>query len=312
MRYALLTTAAFAAGLLFVADHRGGSQPPAAGGTRTTTGDDQTIRRTLADYAEAISKGNLAAVAALWALDAQYTDESGTVTKGRNAVAALFRQFFSNHKGAKMTLKVTSVRVPKSDVALVDGTSTVTMPDGQIHEGHFASVWVKADGKWQVHSARDLPGHTGEAAAGAALKQLQWMVGDWEAEKGGVSVMVRWTLNRAFLLQEYKAKDNDGELLVTQLVGHDPLTDRIKSWTFDSRGGYGEGLWSRDGNSWVVDTAGVLPGGQTGTARNVIRFVDDRTVLFQNRDREVDGQPIPDVEVKLVRKAAKPEGGNTP
>lgn len=311
MRQVLLT-AALAAGLLFVADHRGGGQPPATAGTQTTTGDEQTIRRTLADYAQAISKGDLAAVAALWAADAEYTDESGTVTKGRDAVAALFRQFISNHKGAKMTLTVTRLRVLKADVALVDGTSTVTMSDGQTHEGRFTSAWVKADGKWQVHSARDLPGHAAEAAAGAALKELQWMVGDWEAEKGGVSVTVRWTLNRAFLLNEYKAKDGDGELLVTQLVGHDPLTDRIKSWTFDSRGGYGEGLWSRDGNAWVVETAGVLPGGQTGTARNVIRFVDDRTVLFQNQHREVDGQPIPDVEVKLVRKAAKPSGGNTP
>src|SRR5205085_2075266 len=105
--------------------------------------------------------------------------------------------------------------------------------------------------------------------AGGALKQLQWMVGDWQAEKGGVTVSVRWALNRAFLLQEYKAKDGDGELTVTQLVGFDPLTDRIKSWTFDSRGGYGEGLWSRDGNAWVIEAAGVLPGGQTGTARNL-------------------------------------------
>jgi uncharacterized protein (TIGR02246 family) len=306
MRQALLITAALAAGLLFIADRRGGGQPPAASGTRNTTGDEQTIRQIIADYAQAISKGDLAAVSALWAPDAEYTDESGTATKGRDAVAALFRQFISNHKGAKMTMKVTSLRVLKGDVALVNGTSTVTMPDGQIHEGHFTSVWVKADGKWQVHSARDLPGHAGEAAAGAALKPLQWMVGDWEAEKGDVSVTVRWTLNRAFLLQEYKAKDGAGEFLVTQLVGHDPLTDRIKSWTFDSRGGYGEGLWSRDGNAWVVETAGVLPGGQTGTARNVIRFVDDRTVLFQNREREVDGHPIPDVEVKLVRKTAAP------
>jgi uncharacterized protein (TIGR02246 family) len=312
MRHVLLTTAALAAGLLFVAGHRGGSQPPAATGTKTTTGADQTIRRALADYAQAISKGDLPAVAALWAADAEYTDESGNITKGRDAVAALFRKFMADHKGARMALKATSVRLPKSDVALVDGTSTITLPDGHIDEGRFTSVWIKADGKWQVQSARDLPGNTGAAAPGAALKELQWMVGDWGAEKGGVSVTVRWTLNRAFLLQEYKAKDGDGEMLVTQLVGYDPLTERIKSWTFDSKGGYGEGLWSRDGNWWMVETAGVLPDGQTGTARNVIRFVDDRTVLFQNRDREVGGQPIPDAEVKLVRKAAAPQGGTTP
>ena len=88
-------------------------------------------------------------------------------------------------------------------------------------------------------------------------------------------------------------------------LSYDPLTDQIRSWTFDSRGGYGEALWTRQGNSWVAETAGVLPGGQTGSAVNVIRYVDDNTFVFQARDRQVGGEPIPDAEVRLVRKSAK-------
>jgi hypothetical protein len=100
-------------------------------------------------------------------------------------------------------------------------------------------------------------------------------------------------------------KQGEGGVEIQQLVGFDPLTGQIKSWTFDSLGGYGEGLWTRDGNSWVIDTAGVLPNGQTGTAVNTIRFVDDQTALFQARHREVGGQPIADSELKLVRKASQ-------
>src|SRR5690348_10091653 len=103
MRKMLLAAAALAAGLLLTADHRGGGQPPAAGGT-PPAGDEQTIRQALADYARAITKGDLAPVADLWAADAEYIDESGTVTKGRAAVAALFRQFMANNKGARMAL----------------------------------------------------------------------------------------------------------------------------------------------------------------------------------------------------------------
>jgi hypothetical protein len=129
------------------------------------------------------------------------------------------------------------------------------------------------------------------------------MVGDWKADKEGIDVSVRWTLNQAFLVEEYKVKQGDTGIEVKQLIGFDPLSGQIKSWTFDSLGGYGEGLWTRDGNSWVIETAGVLPGGQTGTAVNVIRREDDRHAVFQAKRREVAGQPIADREVKLVRKA---------
>jgi hypothetical protein len=205
-----------------------------------------------------------------------------------------------------MALKVTSVRLLKGDVAMQDGVAAITDANGAVEEGRYSAVWFKSDGKWQIRSARDLPYDASDSpGATGVLKELQWMVGDWEAEKGVVNVSVRWSLNRAFLQQDYTVKNADGEMQVMQLVGFDPLTGQIKSWTFDSLGGYGEGLWERDGNSWTVQTAGVLPGGQTGTGVNVIRFVDDQNVVFQSNDREIEGQPIPNAEVKLTRKAEK-------
>jgi hypothetical protein len=134
---------------------------------------------------------------------------------------------------------------------------------------------------------------------------VQWLIGEWEAEKGNVTMSTKWNLGKAFLMQEYKVKEGDGEMHVIKLLGFDPLTGQMKSWTFDSRGGYGEGLWKREGNSWVGQTAGVLPGGQTGSAVNVLRYVDDKSMVFQTRDREVGGQPLPNAEVKLVRKSAQ-------
>jgi uncharacterized protein (TIGR02246 family) len=268
-----------------------------------TASDEQAIRRTVAAYADAFNKGDLEALTSVWASNAEYIDEKGALTKGRAAIAALFKQYLSNLKGAKMAFKVTSIRPLTSDVALQDGTSKLTRADGSIDEGRFTAVWYKKDGKWLLRSVRDLPDEAGNSAgAGGALKELQWMVGDWKADKEGVEVSVRWALHQAFLLQEYRVKQGDTEMAVKQLVGYDPLTNQIKSWTFDSLGGYGEGLWTREGNSWVIQTAGVLPGGQTGTAVNIIRHIDDNHVVFQAKNREVAGQPIADSEVKLVRK----------
>jgi uncharacterized protein (TIGR02246 family) len=278
--------------------------PGGTGQTPTKAADEeQAIRSAVAAYAAAFNKGDMAGLAAVWAPDAEYIDEAGTVTKGRDQIANLFKQFVTDRKGSKMDLKVTSIRMLKGDVAMQDGTAIITGPDGTTDEGRYSAVWFKTDGKWQIRSARDLP-YDGVTGAGGALKDLQWMIGDWEGEKGVVNATVRWALNKSFLQQDYTVKGADGEMSVTQLIGFDPLTGQIKSWTFDSLGGYGEGLWDREGNTWTVQTAGVLPGGQTGTGINVIQFVDDQNVVFRSRDREVEGQPIPDAEVKLVRKGA--------
>jgi uncharacterized protein (TIGR02246 family) len=265
--------------------------------------DDQAIRKAVAACEEAFNKADVDALTAAWAANAEYIDEKNTVTRGRTAIKELFKRHLAAVKGAKIAFKVTSIRQLTPDVVLQDGTSKLTLADGTTDEGRFAAVWSRKNGKWELHSVRDLPGEAGTtAAAGGPLRELKWMVGDWKAEKEGIDVSVRWALNQTFLTQDYTVKQGDLSLDVKQLVGFDPLSGQIKSWTFDSLGGYGEGLWTRDGNSWVIQTAGVLPGGQTGTALNVIRHEDDRHVLFQVKKREVDGQPIADSEVKLVRK----------
>jgi uncharacterized protein (TIGR02246 family) len=303
MRKTVIGVGILAVCLLGLTVKSGDGQVPAPQGDKAI---HQAIQQAVASYADACNKGNLAAVAAVWASDAEYIDEAGTVTQGRDAIAALFKQYLSDLKGGKIEFKVTSIRPLSADVAMQDGKSIVTLPDGSVDEGYFTAVWFKKDGKWMLRSARDLP-HEGaeEIGSAGALKGLQWMIGDWEAEKGGLRVSIRWTLNRAFLSTEYTVKDSSGEMQVTQLIGFDPLTGLIKSWTFDSRGGYGEGLWVREGNSWVAETAGVLPNGQAGTAVNVIRFVDDQHIVFLARDREIGGQPLPDSEVKLMRTQVK-------
>jgi hypothetical protein len=54
------------------------------------------------------------------------------------------------------------------------------------------------------------------------------------------------------------------------------------------------------------DSSGVLPDGSTGSAVNVLKYQDDKTFVWQSIRREADGQPLPDVEAKFTRPAAKP------
>jgi uncharacterized protein (TIGR02246 family) len=299
MRKSLLCLGLAASCLLCIRSDSSGDGPARAEST------EQAIRDATAAFADAFNKGDMPAFSANWAPDAEYIDEAGTVTKGRDAIAKLFKGYLDAHKGARLTLKVTSIQPLSKDVARQDGTSALRESGGTIDEGRYTAIWIKIDGKWRLCSARDLPSDSGDAGGSSPLKELKWLVGDWEAEKGGFNVSVHWTLNQAFLSVDYKAKAGDLEMTVMQLIGFDPLSGQIKTWNFDSLGGYSESLVRREGNTWTAAVAGVLPDGQTGTAVNVIRYVDDNTFIFQARDREVGGMPIPNSELKATRKVAK-------
>jgi uncharacterized protein (TIGR02246 family) len=272
--------------------------------------EEAAIQKALAAYSAAFAKGDADAVLATWTADADFTDDDGKVYRGRDALAPLFKKSLPSYKGYKITGKATSVRLIKPDVALVDGEQTFTPPVGEPDVSRFTSVWVKTDGQWRIRSARDLTEEAaGENTAGRRLRELDWMVGEWvnEGKDSSVHLKISWSLNKAFQLWEYEVKNKQGAVSkVAQWVGWDPATEQIKSWVFDDQGGNGEALWTRNGNTWTSDWAGVLPDGTSGSAVNILKYQDDNTFTWQSVRREADGQPLPDVEAKFTRQAAKP------
>jgi hypothetical protein len=136
------------------------------------------------------------------------------------------------------------------------------------------------------------------------LKGMEWIIGEWQSADTTPEVHLNchWAANRSFVLFDYRIKADKQESTTTMRIGWDPVNEQFRSWYFDSAGGYGEGFWTQDGNSWVSETTGVLPDGRTGTARYIVRFVDHKTWQWQARNRAVDGRPLADVDVRLVRK----------
>jgi hypothetical protein len=174
----------------------------------------------------------------------------------------------------------------------------------------YAIVWVKSGDRWVISSVRDLPAEVDEAPSLAylQLKSLEWLIGDWTDDSGKDTVQIkcRWAPNKGFLVMDYSVKgEGEGPLLVLQRIGWDPVNNRVRSWVFDSTGGFGEGYWQRDGNKWVVGASGILADGGTGGSTNVYEFKDENSFLYRSVDREVDSQPVADVEMKFVRKSPK-------
>jgi uncharacterized protein (TIGR02246 family) len=283
-------------------------QPGGDAKTRTTA--DADIRKTNADYATALAAGELDAIMAFWAADADYIDEAGKQTQGADKIAALFRKSLPDTKGAKVSIRIHSLKFLRPEICLEDGTVEKTLATGTKELGRFAIVWTKTAEKWLISSVRDLPTEVTDAPSVAAsyLNELGWLVGEWadDSPKGDVTVRVSWGANKAFLLMDYVIKPTDADALeVSVRVGWDARAGRIRSWVFDSTGGFAEAYWRKDGKRWVVGTSGVLPDGGSGGATNIYEFVDENTFVWRSTERDVDGQPLPDADVKFVRKNAK-------
>jgi uncharacterized protein (TIGR02246 family) len=268
------------------------------------------IRKANADYGTAMAAGDLDAVMAFWAPDADYIDEAGTQTQGADKIAALFRKALPEMKGSKINMRVHSLRFLRPEICLEDGTVERTAPTGTKETSRFAIVWTKTGDKWLISNVRDLPTEVTDlpSAAAAQLNDLGWLVGEWanDGDKAEVTIKVSWATNKAFLLMDYVIKRDDADPLeVNVRVGWDARTGRTRSWVFDSVGGFAEAYWRKDGKRWIVGTSGTLPDGGTGGATNIYEFVDDNTFVWRATERDADGQPLPDAEVKFVRKPAK-------
>jgi uncharacterized protein (TIGR02246 family) len=295
MRRIIVTAVVGLAGLALAL----GQAPPADG--------ERAVRAAIDSYTTALEKGDLDGLLVHIAADADYIDDVGNQYRGKAALGEVLKQSLAELKSHKLKSTITSLRFLRPDVVIADGKVDITGPDGTSESGRFTSTWTMADGKWYLSSVRDLP-ETPPASDSVPteLKQFEWLIGDWASEAPTFSVDVgcRWTLNKSFLQLEYTVKDKNGDgLTVVQFFGWDPVDGVIRSWFFDSQGGYGGGDWERQGNTWSADWSGVLADGQAASSVNSIQFVDDKTFLFRSVDRDIGGMPMADVEAKFVRKA---------
>ena len=143
------------------------------------------------------------------------------------------------------------------------------------------------------------------------LDTLDWLVGDWanEDENRSIEFNCHFTKNGAFLVRSFRmVTAKDVHMSGMQLIAWDPAKKNIRSWTFDSDGGFGEDAWSQSGNRYTIRAKYTLPDGGTASAVNVFTFVNDSKCTWKSVSREIDGELQPDTdEIVLVRKTVEPE-----
>jgi uncharacterized protein (TIGR02246 family) len=270
--------------------------------------DEAAIRAAIDTYVAAYNRGDAKAVAAHWSETGEWLSPSGQKFQGREAIEREMKSMFDDEKGAHIEVINATVRLISPNTAIEEGTVRVTHPTDPPSESTYLAVDVKENGRWKLNTVRetDMPD---SPAPSSELDELSWLVGDWVDDSPDVDdvATVKWTKNKAFLSYSFKASspDSDDELEGTQIIGWDPAAGTIRSWMFDSDGGFGEGTWSKHGDTWVVKFSQVLSDGRMASATNVYTMVNGNTFTWKSIGRKLDGEFLPNIdEVKMVRKSA--------
>jgi uncharacterized protein (TIGR02246 family) len=268
--------------------------------------DQDAIRAAIDSYVAAYNRGDAKAVAAFWSDSGEWISPSGQRFQGKQAIEKEMQSLFNENKGVRIEVINLSIRMVSPQVAIEEGTVRVIRPSEPPSDSTYLAVDVKEGGRWKLNTVRETDVPETQASS-SQLQELAWLVGDWvdESPDADDTVTVTWTKNKTFLTYAFKISEpgSDDALEGTQVIGWDPAAGTIRSWMFDSDGGFGEGTWSKHDNSWVVKFNQVLSDGRKAAATNVYTLVDGSTFTWKSIGRKVDGQFIPNIdEVKMVRK----------
>lgn len=273
------------------------------------TADDAAIRGNIAAFVKAYNAGEAKAISELFAPDAQIITEDGETVEGRDAIFQAFIGVFAEMPQVEMEVSVDTIRFIGSDLAVEVGSTKETSAPGETPEyGRYTVLHAKRDGEWCMALARDTAGEP--PTNHERLQPLAWLVGEW-IDDGGSSVVhtsCRWSEDENFLLQDIRLQVAGKDAMqVTQRIGWDPLGKRIRSWAFDTEGGFADGVWARDGNSWVIKSTGVRPDGTPASATSVIVPTGKDGYVWRVGDRVMGDEIQPPLEVKIVRKPPLPK-----
>jgi uncharacterized protein (TIGR02246 family) len=267
----------------------------------------EAITKLAASFSEAFAKGDAKALSEFWTPDGDMIDLTGRVTRGRQAIAEDFASGFKENKGLTVRIEVLSIRFPTPDTAVEDGITTVLTPDNGIPDrARYTNVLVKQDGKWLLSSVREEPFVPPSNAE--QLRPLAWLLGEWSAEAKDAHVgLVRfeWSSDQNFILATRAVAVQDVLLdNGSSRIGWDPAAKMIRTWNFESDGGFGEGNWTLAGeNKWVSRTSSVLSNGSITTATTTLTRTDPHTITWQATEQRLNGKAMPDSPLVRMTRA---------
>ena len=263
------------------------------------------VRAQIKSYVEAFNKYDAKAVAAHWTESGEFITPGGNQIQGRADLEKEFTAYFAEAKDAKLEIGEPQLQLLSPGVVVEHGAALVVASDREPVETDYEAIHVKTSEGWRMDSVREKE-FVRPQSNYERLQQLEWMIGEWvdADDNATVETSCQWTKNQNFITRSFRVYVEDRvDLEGTQVIGWDASIGKIRSWVFDSEGGFGVGLWSNSGNRWTVQALRVLADGKRGSTTTVTEIVDENTLKVYTVGREVDGELLPNVgPITVVRK----------
>jgi uncharacterized protein (TIGR02246 family) len=263
--------------------------------------DRVAIRYAMQSFVKAFEERDAQAVAAHWTDEGEYQDSAGAQLRGREALQQAFAEFFAKTPEVKSEVRPQVLRFTSRDSAIEEGKVRVRRgPAATATAANYTALFVREDQGWRIALLSETP-----TADDVSIEDLNWLIGQWKSSTGEgaeIRTTYRWDPAKKFIYMQFTITEPALSLTGTQVIGLDPATFAIHSWTFEASGGVGEATWHRDGDHWVLDAAGTLPDGSSLTETNVLRRVNEDTFTWQSVNRMLGDVPLADLApVKVAR-----------
>jgi uncharacterized protein (TIGR02246 family) len=271
------------------------------------------LEKAAEEFVIAYNNKDAAALAALFTEQGELVDlNAEEVITGRGDIEAHYKERFAEDEVPSVAVEVDSVRIVAPKTAVEDGKLHFTPPgdDEPARSVTYTAVLSQSEaGAWQVASTRTLTDVTSQEGHLADL--LDSLKGDWTGQRDGLRLDLAfgWDESGKFISGEMLAATSDGKPVETSIrLGWDGAKKSVTGWTYDSGGGTGHSVWTPDDDRWTVRTEGTTADGETMSANQHLTFEDDNTFIWTSSDRIVDGETLPDTELRIVRRAPEPAG----
>ena len=275
------------------------------------------IKAAIGSYVEAFNARDAQKLAGHWAPEGTYiirsrgaSRSSGDRVTGRAAIAKEFEEIFASKNVPQLAVETETIEFISPNVALERGIATIKHADGEDAEGStsrsaYRVVYVRQAGKWLIDRVTEeeieirISNHE-------KLKELEWIIGNWvdEGEEMTIETECNWTKNQNFISRKYSvSREGQVEFSGMQIIGWDPKANEIRSWLFDTGGGFVAGTWARREGQWVVQSVATFPDGVSGSYTSIFRPLEEGRYAWKKINRVVDGEILPNIdEVIITRK----------
>lgn len=253
--------------------------------------DNQPFVDSAQQFLDGYAARDAAAIGELFTNDAEFLDEFGVRTVSKSAIVELFSDVFaSSPVGSLDEIRMTGLRVITDRVVVEEGETVATSAAGMPPStSKYVALHVKqSDGQWKIDLLKSFGVKDGTRAE--QLSGLAWMLGDWVSEGRGtrVETSCRYSDDNNYLLRSFKVRTaGDVVMQGVQRIGWDPVQQSLRSWTFDSEGGFFDGTWSARGTDWLVTQQGVTADAEQATSTALYEVVDREMVRWQFLNRVI-------------------------